>query len=67
MKQKQIKQWMFYGLGLVASLLVIFSLGFRILPLFFLLIAAAIYIVVVILGINLLRDRHFGDQQVDPH
>lgn len=67
MKQKRVKQWLFFGLGLVASLLVICSLGLRILPLFFLLIAAALYIVVVIVGINLLLDRHSGDRQVDPH
>lgn len=61
MKQKQVKQLAFFGLGFAASLLAILGLAFRILLPFTVLIAAAIYIIVVIVGINLLLDHYSSD------
>lgn len=57
MRQKLVKQWVFFGCGLIASLLAILGLGFRILLPYFVLLAAALYVVVVIVGINLLFNR----------
>jgi hypothetical protein len=62
MKQNQVKQWLFVGLGFTASILAILGLGFRIFVPFLVLIAATLFVVVVILGIRLLGDRYFGDQ-----
>lgn len=54
---RQKKALAFSGLGLVAFLLILFSLVVRILPSYFLFIAAALCIGVVVLGIQILRDN----------
>jgi len=58
---KQVKQWVFFGLLLVASLLAILGLALRILLPYFVLIAAALYIMALVLGINILLERYFGE------
>lgn len=61
MKQ-QVKLWLFIIFGLTASLLAILGLGFRILLPVFVLVAAALSLVVLILGISLILNRHSVDQ-----
>ena len=58
---KKGKQLVFTGLLLVASLLAILGLGLRILLPYFVLIAAALCIPALIVGINILIERYFGD------
>lgn len=58
---KQVKQWVFFGLLLVASLLAILGLALRILLPYFVLIAAALYIPALVVGINILIERYSGD------
>jgi len=63
---KQVKQLVFAGLTLAASLLGMLSLEFRILPPFFVLIAFVLAIPALIVGINILIERYFGDPPPKP-
>ena len=63
---KQVKQRVFFGLLLVASLLAILGLGFRVLLPYFVLIAAALYIPALVVGINILIERYSGDPPAEP-
>lgn len=61
MKQ-QVKQRLFIIFGLLASVLAILGLGFRILLPVSVLLAAAFSLVVLIVGISLILNRHSVDQ-----
>lgn len=63
---KQAKQWVFFGLLLVASLLGILGLALRILLPYFVLIAAALYIPALVVGINILIERYSDDPPPKP-
>jgi len=58
---KQAKQWVFFGLLLVASLLGILGLALRILLPYFVLIAFVLAIPALIVGINILIEHYSGD------
>lgn len=58
---KQAKQWVFFGLLFVASLLAILGLRLRILLPYFVLIAVALCIPALIAGINILIERYSSD------
>jgi multisubunit Na+/H+ antiporter MnhB subunit len=60
---KQTKQWVFSGLTLGASVLILLTVVFKVLPLVFVFVAAALCIAVVIVGVNIL----FGDASSARH
>jgi len=63
---KQVKQLVFAGLTLAVSLLGMLSLGFRILPPFFVLIAFVLAIPALVVDINILIERYSGDPPAEP-
>ncbi len=62
MKQQKIKRLIYSSLGFVVFLLLLFSLIWKILPPFFLVLALVLSIIGFIIGIQLFPGNSSGDQ-----